>query len=129
MIMSVCSKKSGALCLLVGLTPFLLSACGTQQAAAGPAARTSPTVTRSPAKQTSVKRVVKKNPSPLPLLALAAQIQKTQPVHMNVMITDTLGNAQVHMMSAMDPLNNEAESTDQATMSGISGNNSVTVVA
>lgn len=112
------SRKSVSAWLLLGLTPVLLSACGTKQSAAAPA-KTSPAVTHSPTKRSI---------PPLSLLALAARIQATQPVHMNTTITDTLGNAHVQISSAVDPLNQEAKSTDQATLRGISGANAVTVV-
>jgi|GEM_PF-6443323 len=121
--MHIQSGKSILIGLLFSLAPFMLTACGTQQSATAPV-KTSPTVTRSPTKTSAAKRPA----TPLSLLALAAQTQATQPVQMNITITDTLGNAHVQISSAVDPLNKESESIDRATLSGLSGANSSTVV-
>ncbi len=121
------SRKSMPLWVLMGLAPVLLSACGTQKSAAG-SVKTSPAVKQSADKTVPAKARAGTPVPPLSLLTLAARIQAAQPVHMNTTITDTLGNAHVQMTSAVDPINKEAESTEHATLSGISGANAVTVV-
>ncbi len=118
------SRKSIPLWVL--RAPVLLSACGAQQSAAA-SVKTSPAVKQSADKKGPAKASAETPVPPLSLLTLAARIQAAQPVHMNTTITDTL-NAHVQMTSAVDPINKESESTEHATLSGISGANGVTVV-
>lgn len=62
-------------------------------------------------------------------MALAAQTQLAQPVHYSYTIIDSLDNVHVHATTAVDPLNNESESTEQMPLGGISGRNPVAVTA
>ncbi|MHB8190704.1 MAG: hypothetical protein ACYDHP_09865 [Ferrimicrobium sp.] len=96
-----------------------LVACGAQPST------TAPVVTsRSATKPTTAEPG-----SPLAQLALVAHVQTTQPVQMSIAITDTLSNAHVQTTAAIDPVNNESDSTTHVTLSGIAGANSVSIVA
>ncbi|PSR35073.1 MAG: hypothetical protein C7B46_02650 [Sulfobacillus benefaciens] len=114
--------------VMIGLSPILLSACGTTPPMVEPA--THPATTARSAKKTPASQSSKSpSPAPVTLLDFAASTQDQEPVHLAGTITNSLGNADIRMAGAVDPLNKESDFTMRSTLSGMGGVNPVTVVA
>ncbi|POB09688.1 hypothetical protein CO251_15915 [Sulfobacillus sp. hq2] len=111
----------------VGLASLLLSGCGSTvatKAAPPPVTSSTSTFPQPHAVKASPRALL----TPAALLAVAASTQRQEPVHLTTTITNTLGNANIQMVGATDPVDHESAFTMHATLSGVSGAAPVTIV-